>query len=102
MRHGATVRGILEVLEVLARGFAAAGQGRHSPGPAAVATWRSPTASGRHPGAQPPENRAAVPQLPRDVTPSLQLKGVLSTRAFRALADGTTRTAGWDAQKAEW
>ena len=52
MRHGAPVRGIPEVLEVLARGFAAAGQGRHTPGPAAVAAWpaevlaRSPPLTG--------------------------------------------------------
>ena len=83
---------------------AAAGQGRHPPGPAAVATWPAevprlpaPPAAGRHPGAQPPDFRATVPRLSRDVTPSLQLTGVLSVRAFRALADGTTRTASWDA-----
>ena len=39
VHHGATICGIPEVLEVLARGFAAAGQGHHTPGPAAVAAW---------------------------------------------------------------
>ena len=38
---------------------------------------RSPPASDRHPGAQPPDFRAAAPRLSRGVTPSLQLIGVL-------------------------
>ena len=82
----ASVQLFAEVLEVLARGFAAAGQGRYPPGPAAVATWpaelcgQSPPASGLHPGAQPPDFRAAVPRLSRDVTPSL-VTSVLFTRA---------------------
>ena len=59
--------------------------------------WRSPPAFGRHPGAQPPDFRAAVPRLSRDVTPPIQLIGVLSTRSFLALADRTIRTAGGDA-----
>ena len=58
---------------------------------------RSPPASSRHPGAHPPDDWAAVPLLSRDVTSSLQLTCVLSTRAFRALADRTIHTAGGDA-----
>ena len=59
---------------------------RHPPGPAAAAKWLY--------GIGISEHRLPIfrPWLFRNVTPSLQLAGVLSTRAFRALATRTTRT----------
>ena len=57
VHHDATVRGIPEVLEFLACGFAAAGQGRHPRGPAVVATWPAAVAT------WPAEVRALAPRL---------------------------------------
>ena len=63
--------------------------------------WRSLPASDRHPGAQPPDFRAAVPRLSRGVTPSLQLIGVLpgapsgrSPTESHARPDGTPLVSG--------
>ena len=64
------------------------GHGRHPPGRAAVATWPEEVQALAPPPLVgiPADFWAAVPRLSRDLTPSLQLTGVISTRAFRALA----------------
>ena len=88
-----------EVLDALARGFAAAGQDRHPPRPAAAPTWSAevPALAPRLYGVGTQAHRIPIfgQWLSRDVTPSLQPTGVLSTRALRrALATRTLRTAG--------
>ena len=90
------------VLAALARGFAAARKDRHPPGPAAMARWPAEVlaVAPRLYCVGIPAHRLPIfgPWLFRDVTPSLQLAGVLSTRAFRALglATRTIRAAAGD------
>ena len=79
------------------RRFAATWQSRHPPGPTQRGrrkSWRSSPASGRHPCAQPPDFRAAVPRLSRDVTPSLQLTCVLPRPDGTPLVSGRAACCG--------
>ena len=90
-----------KVPAAIASGFTAAGKARHPPGPAAVEIWPVEVQALAHrlSGVGIPALRLPIfgPWLFKDVTPSLQLAGVLSTRAFRALATRTIRTVGGDA-----
>ena len=90
-----------EVLVVLAGSFAAAGRDRLPPGPHAMATWPADVQAlaFRLYAAGIPAHRLPIfgPWLFRDLTPSLQLAGALTTREFRALATRTVREAGGDA-----
>ena len=92
------------VLAALAHGFAAAGQDRHPPGPADMATEEARALAPRLYGVGIPAHRLPIfgPWQFRDVTSLLQLAGVLSARASRATtrmahATRTIRTAGGDA-----
>ena len=90
-----------KVPAAIASGFTAAGKARHPPGPAAVEIWPVEVQALAHrlSGVGIPAHRLPIfgPWLFKDVTPSLQLAGVLSTRAFRALATRSIRTVGGDA-----
>ena len=87
-----------ELLDALARGFAAAGQDRHPPGPAAVASRpaEARVLAPRLSGVGIPAHRLPTfgPWLFQGVAPSLHLTGALSARAFRALATRSIRMVG--------
>ena len=87
-----------EVLAALARGFAAAGQDRHPPGSAAVASRPAEVRvlAPRLSGVGIPAHRLPTfgPWLFQGVAPSLHLTGALSARAFRALATRSIRMEG--------